>query len=180
MTACRSRLSGFCALNNYRSNRQSGRRAAERNVNRSTAIEHSQPNDQVLDSRERSLTTPTHSTPSVEGPNYHAIQAKNIIQLELNDSRHVDRGRQSILRSALQLVSQIAESEPQHSDEIMEEFQPNDPALSIPDAPPRELLFMLLQGMSFLHCYVLIIVDEIRAAGIDVHSVAGSHLAQNI
>ncbi|BCS16282.1 hypothetical protein ALUC_80489A [Aspergillus luchuensis] len=129
-----------------RSNRQSGRRAAERNVNRSTAIEHSQPNDQVLDSRERSLTTPTHSTPSVEGPNYHAIQAKNIIQLELNDSRHVDRGRQSILRSALQLVSQIAESEPQHSDEIMEEFQPNDPALSIPDAPPRELLFMLLQG----------------------------------
>lgn len=149
-------------------------------MNRSTAIEHSQPNDQVLDSRERSLTTPTHSTPSVEGPNYHAIQAKNIIQLELNDSRHVDRGRQSILRSALQLVSQIAESEPQHSDEIMEEFQPNDPALSIPDAPPRELLFMLLQGMSFLHCYVLIIVDEIRAAGIDVHSVAGSHLAQNI
>ncbi|RAH55253.1 hypothetical protein BO85DRAFT_377202 [Aspergillus piperis CBS 112811] len=107
---------------------------------------HSQPNDQVLDSRERSLTTPTNSTPSVEGPNYHAIQAKNIIQLELNDSRHVNRGRQSILRSALQLVSQIAESEPQHSDEIMEEFQPNDPALSIPDAPPRELLFMLLQG----------------------------------
>ncbi|OJI83003.1 hypothetical protein ASPTUDRAFT_123266 [Aspergillus tubingensis CBS 134.48] len=107
---------------------------------------HSQPNDQALDSRERSLTTPTHSTPSVEGPNYHAIQAKNIIQLELNDSRHVNRGRQSILRSALQLVNQIAESEAQHSDEIIEEFQPNDPALSIPDAPPRELLFMLLQG----------------------------------
>lgn len=92
----------------------------------------------------------------------------------------MNRGRQSILRSALQFVNQIAESEPQHSDEIIEEFQPNDPALSIPDAPPRELLFMLLQGMRFLHCYVLVMVDEIRAAGIDVHSVAGSHLAQNI
>ncbi|TPR04689.1 Meiotically up-regulated protein [Aspergillus niger] len=98
------------------------------------------------DSRERSPTTTAQSTPSVEGPNYHAIQAKNIIQLELNDSRHINRGRQSILRSALQLVNRIAESEPQHPDEIIEEPQPSDPALTIPDAPPRELLFMLLKG----------------------------------
>ncbi|KAI3021623.1 transcriptional regulator family: Fungal Specific TF [Aspergillus niger] len=129
-----------------RGNRQSGRRAVTRNLNRSPTLEHSQINNQVLDSRERSPTTTAQSTPSVEGPNYHAIQAKNIIQLELNDSRHINRGRQSILRSALQLVNRIAESEPQHPDEIIEEPQPSDPALTIPDAPPRELLFMLLKG----------------------------------
>ncbi|EHA19714.1 hypothetical protein ASPNIDRAFT_179724 [Aspergillus niger ATCC 1015] len=112
----------------------------------SRKYKHSQINNQVLDSRERSPTTTAQSTPSVEGPNYHAIQAKNIIQLELNDSRHINRGRQSILRSALQLVNRIAESEPQHPDEIIEEPQPSDPALTIPDAPPRELLFMLLKG----------------------------------
>ncbi|GKZ57721.1 hypothetical protein AnigIFM49718_003055 [Aspergillus niger] len=103
------------------------------------------------DSRERSPTTTAQSTPSVEGPNYHAIQAKNIIQLELNDSRHINRGRQSILRSALQLVNRIAESEPQHPDEIIEEPQPTDPALTIPDAPPRELLFMLLKAIFHLY-----------------------------
>ncbi|RDH21196.1 hypothetical protein M747DRAFT_322606 [Aspergillus niger ATCC 13496] len=112
----------------------------------SRKYKHSQLDNQVSDSRERSPTTTAQSTPSVEGPNYHAIQAKNIIQLELNDSRHVNRGRQSILRSALQLVNRIAESEPQHPDEIIEEPQPSDPALTIPDAPPRELLFMLLKG----------------------------------
>ncbi|CAK40739.1 Zn(II)2Cys6 transcription factor [Aspergillus niger] len=132
-------------LNNYRGNRQSGRRTVTRNLNRSPILEHSQLDNQVSDSRERSPTTTAQSTPSVEGPNYHAIQAKNIIQLELNDSRHVNRGRQSILRSALQLVNRIAESEPQHPDEIIEEPQPSDPALTIPDAPPRELLFMLLK-----------------------------------
>ncbi|KAI2820013.1 transcriptional regulator family: Fungal Specific TF [Aspergillus niger] len=129
-----------------RGNRQSGRRTVTRNLNRSPILEHSQLDNQVSDSRERSPTTTAQSTPSVEGPNYHAIQAKNIIQLELNDSRHVNRGRQSILRSALQLVNRIAESEPQHPDEIIEEPQPSDPALTIPDAPPRELLFMLLKG----------------------------------
>ncbi|RDH36195.1 hypothetical protein BDQ94DRAFT_185379 [Aspergillus welwitschiae] len=112
----------------------------------SRKYKHSQLDNQVSDSRERSPTTTAQSTPSVEGPNYHAIQAKNIIQLELNDSRHINRGRQSILRSALQLVNRIAESEPQHPDEIIEEPQPSDPALTIPDAPPRELLFMLLKG----------------------------------
>ncbi|KAI3011157.1 transcriptional regulator family: Fungal Specific TF [Aspergillus niger] len=129
-----------------RGNRQSGRRAVTRNLNRSSTLEHSQLDNQISDSRERSPTTTAQSTPSVEGPNYHAIQAKNIIQLELNDSRHINRGRQSILRSALQLVNRIAESEPQHPDEIIEEPQPSDPALTIPDAPPRELLFMLLKG----------------------------------
>ncbi|KAI2848394.1 transcriptional regulator family: Fungal Specific TF [Aspergillus niger] len=129
-----------------RGNRQSGRRAVTRYLNRSPTLEHSQLDNQVSDSRERSPTTTAQSTPSVEGPNYHAIQAKNIIQLELNDSRHINRGRQSILRSALQLVNRIAESEPQHPDEIIEEPQPSDTALTIPDAPPRELLFMLLKG----------------------------------
>ncbi|RDK38942.1 hypothetical protein M752DRAFT_221259 [Aspergillus phoenicis ATCC 13157] len=128
-------FSGYGVANNYWQRSRPSRK-----------YKHSQLDNQVSDSRERSPTTTAQSTPSVEGPNYHAIQAKNIIQLELNDSRHVNRGRQSILRSALQLVNRIAESEPQHPDEIIEEPQPSDPALTIPDAPPRELLFMLLKG----------------------------------
>ncbi|GKZ35787.1 hypothetical protein AbraIFM66950_006582 [Aspergillus brasiliensis] len=129
-----------------RNNRRLGRRDVTRNLNEILFEDHRQPDDQGHDSRESSPTTTANSTSSVEGPNYHANQAKNIIQLELNDSRHSRRGRQSILRSALQLVSRIADSEPQNPDEIIEESQPSYSALMIPAAPPRELLFMLIQG----------------------------------
>ncbi|KAL4925997.1 Zn(II)2Cys6 transcription factor [Aspergillus undulatus] len=86
------------------------------------------------------------SAADADDSNYHAIQAKSIIQLELDDSRFITIGRQSILKTALQLVSEIAENERRQSnlfaeDELLEEL-----AVSVPELPPREMLFMLLRG----------------------------------
>ncbi|RDW94176.1 Zn(II)2Cys6 transcription factor [Aspergillus mulundensis] len=86
------------------------------------------------------------ATPSTEGDNasnYHAIQAKNIIQLELDDSRF-SQERQAILRSALQLVTKIAASERHQADMVAEDL--SDDGLDVPESPPREMLFMLLRG----------------------------------
>ncbi|KAL4814836.1 hypothetical protein BDW67DRAFT_176800 [Aspergillus spinulosporus] len=89
------------------------------------------------------------TTPSTEGDNtsnYHAIQAKNVIQLELDDSRSgISQERQSILRSALQLVTEIAASEHHQGDAVVENESPDD-GLAVPESPPREMLFMLLRG----------------------------------
>ncbi|KAL3486507.1 hypothetical protein BJX62DRAFT_215192 [Aspergillus germanicus] len=93
---------------------------------------------------ENSPATATAWTPNADGSNCHAIQAKNIIQLELDDSRFISRERQSILTNALQLVGKIAESEIVHAlDEVPHHLEPDVP---IPASPPRELLFMLLPG----------------------------------
>lgn len=89
------------------------------------------------------------STASAVGSNYHAIQAKNVIQLELGDSSSISRERQSILKDALQLVSSIAETVPRDAD--AEELYPSDPAITVPDTPPRELLFMLLRGIRLMN-----------------------------
>jgi hypothetical protein len=79
--------------------------------------------------------------------NYHAIQAKNVIQLELDDSRSaLSQERQSILRSALQLVTEIAASE-RHQGDAVAENELLDDGLAVPESPPREMLFMLLRGM---------------------------------
>ncbi|PLB44949.1 hypothetical protein P170DRAFT_450012 [Aspergillus steynii IBT 23096] len=97
-------------------------------------------------SGQRPRTAAVRSTPGANGSNYHALQAKNIIELELDDCQLISRERQSILRSALQVVSSVAESEPYQSGNAIEHPRPTDPTVTIPEEPPRELLFMLLQG----------------------------------
>ncbi|OJJ64671.1 hypothetical protein ASPSYDRAFT_75230 [Aspergillus sydowii CBS 593.65] len=104
--------------------------------------------DQVL--RGLSPATTPNSTTDADDSNYHAIQAKDIIQLELDDSRYISRERQIILRSALQLVNEIAEKERPQSGTFMEDGSPEAPTIPIPEVPPRELLFMLLRGPSEL------------------------------
>ncbi|CBF75762.1 transcription factor domain-containing protein [Aspergillus nidulans FGSC A4] len=95
------------------------------------------------------METSAMNTPSTEGDNtsnYHAIQAKNVIQLELDDSRSgLSQERQSILRSALQLVTDIAASE-RHQGDALAENESLDDGLAVPESPPREMLFMLLRG----------------------------------
>ncbi|KAL5000552.1 hypothetical protein BDV10DRAFT_192846 [Aspergillus recurvatus] len=89
------------------------------------------------------------NTPSTEGDNasnYHAIQAKNVIQLELDDSRSgLSQERQSILKSALQLVTELAAGE-RHQADAAAEDESLDDGLAVPESPPREMLFMLLRG----------------------------------
>ncbi|KAF9895202.1 hypothetical protein FE257_000104 [Aspergillus nanangensis] len=88
------------------------------------------------------------STTGADGTNYHAIQAKDIIQLELDDGRYISHDRQCILKSALQLVSEIAETEYRQPDRAVDqEILHEDSAVSIPEVPPRELLFMLLPSI---------------------------------
>ncbi|KAL4882659.1 hypothetical protein BJY04DRAFT_217152 [Aspergillus karnatakaensis] len=101
------------------------------------------------DRSRRSSPTLTESTSGADEANYHAIQAKNIIQIELGDSRITSNKMQSILKSALELVNGIATSEHRHADLLHEEetFE-QELALSIPDVPPREMLFMLFRDPS--------------------------------
>ncbi|RAK75313.1 Zn(II)2Cys6 transcription factor [Aspergillus fijiensis CBS 313.89] len=84
------------------------------------------------------------STTSDEGSNYHAIQAKNIIQIDLQNPRFISREQQSILKSALELVSTMASHQPPTA--LEEGSHLHDPPGTIPKVPPRELLFMLLPG----------------------------------
>ncbi|KAL5341132.1 hypothetical protein BJX70DRAFT_75611 [Aspergillus crustosus] len=90
------------------------------------------------------------STSDADDSNYHAIQAQNVIRLVLDDSRFISRERQHILKSALRLVTDIATSERRHFDllAVDEPLPEEESPIDIPDAPPRELLFMLLQGSS--------------------------------
>ena len=96
--------------------------------------------------RETSPASDACSAADADESNYHAIQAKSIIQLELDDSRFITIGRTSILRSALQLVSDIAEKERHQSALFAEGEPPVEPDVTVPDSPPREMLFMLLRG----------------------------------
>ncbi|KAL4784428.1 hypothetical protein BJX76DRAFT_219752 [Aspergillus varians] len=98
--------------------------------------------------RDRSPATPSHSITGADDSNYHAIQAKNIIQLELDDSRFISRERQAILRSALELVSKIADNGRRQADVLTGDEPPEESIGSFPEGPPRELLFMLLPGPS--------------------------------
>ncbi|PYI21643.1 hypothetical protein BO99DRAFT_420552 [Aspergillus violaceofuscus CBS 115571] len=84
------------------------------------------------------------STTSDEGSNYHAIQAKNIIQIDLQNPRLISREQQSVLKSALQLVSSMADHQPPPS--LEEENHLHDCPSTVAEVPPRELLFMLLPG----------------------------------
>ncbi|CAG8149530.1 unnamed protein product [Penicillium salamii] len=97
--------------------------------------------------KERPTTPTAGSTTSDKGSNYHAIQAKNIIQIDLQNSLHFSRERQSLLKSALELVSSISDSQHLHMVAAMEEeSRSQDPPCPIPDSPPRELIFLLLPG----------------------------------
>lgn len=96
---------------------------------------------------ETSLTPNSPSAPSHDGSNYHAIQAKSVIQIDLHNPYYICRERQLLLRSALQLVNRIAASGPGHSTAgIEEEPQLQDSALTLPETPSHELLLMLLPG----------------------------------
>ncbi|PWY69632.1 hypothetical protein BO94DRAFT_590416 [Aspergillus sclerotioniger CBS 115572] len=93
------------------------------------------------------ITPESNPTPGADadGSNYHAIQAKSVIELELGDCRHISKGQQSILSSALQLVSQLAEKESVESGENEGDILVEDPSVTIPESPPPELLFLLLR-----------------------------------
>ncbi|PYI09394.1 hypothetical protein BO78DRAFT_308323 [Aspergillus sclerotiicarbonarius CBS 121057] len=92
--------------------------------------------------------TPDSATPGTDagGSNYHAIQARSVIELELGDCRHISKEQQSILNSALQLVSELAEKEPVESEGCLGgNGLIGDPSVTVPESPPPELLFMLLR-----------------------------------
>ncbi|OJJ33537.1 hypothetical protein ASPWEDRAFT_114522 [Aspergillus wentii DTO 134E9] len=96
---------------------------------------------------ERSPIPAALSTTSDGGSNYHALQAKGVIQIDLHNPSCIGRERQALLKSALHLVSSIAETGPHHSEIAMEEeSHPQNYALTVPETPSRELLFMLLPG----------------------------------
>ncbi|CAG7987325.1 unnamed protein product [Penicillium salamii] len=106
-----------------------------------------QPRYHDTDPAVRSPTPGAMSASSNDGSNYHATQAKSVIQIDLHNPQHISRERQSLLKSALQLVSSIAESEPRHNaTSVREESRPLVSDHIIPQRPSRELLYMLLPG----------------------------------
>lgn len=106
------------------------------------------PGNYVRNQAETSLTPEGPSTSSDGGSNYHAIQAKSVIQIDLHNPCDISREQQSLLKSALQLVNSIAASESSNSVTAPEE-EPllQDPASIYPESPSHELLFMLLPGI---------------------------------
>ncbi|KAJ5087373.1 hypothetical protein N7456_010989 [Penicillium angulare] len=92
------------------------------------------------------LTPAALSTRSDDGSNYHAIQARNIIEIDIRNPS-ISLERQSLLKFALQLVNDNATSSPRPDDlPAEEEYRPQNNSLAVPDKPSRELLFMLLPG----------------------------------
>ncbi|PYH49003.1 transcription factor domain-containing protein [Aspergillus saccharolyticus JOP 1030-1] len=86
------------------------------------------------------------SLDGTDSSNYHAAQARSIIEVELDDCRHIILEQQSALRAALDLVSRIADSERVGSNAPAEDGFSVDSSVGIPDAPPLELIFMLFPG----------------------------------
>ncbi|PYH86714.1 hypothetical protein BO82DRAFT_271971 [Aspergillus uvarum CBS 121591] len=90
-------------------------------------------------------STPTASSITTdEESNYHAIHAKGVIQIDLQNHQAISIEQQALLKSALQLTSSIAGS--QAVSAIEEESSEPDSSSPVPETPPRELLFMLLPG----------------------------------
>jgi len=102
-----------------------------------------------IDSRDRLEGSPEGDVRSTgtDCSNHHAMRARSVIQLELVDSRHASQKQQIVLKSALQLVNQIGGcGEKQPAENVGNEttvIPTEDPAI-VPDAPPAELLLMLL------------------------------------
>ncbi|OJK02977.1 hypothetical protein ASPACDRAFT_40293 [Aspergillus aculeatus ATCC 16872] len=87
-----------------------------------------------------------NSPAGTDSSNYHAVQARSIIEVVLDDCRHISHEQQSVLKAALDLVSQMADSVPVESTTSAEEGFSVDPSIAVPEAPPQELIFMLLPG----------------------------------
>ncbi|RAL10283.1 fungal specific transcription factor domain-containing protein [Aspergillus homomorphus CBS 101889] len=102
---------------------------------------------------DRSSRGDLNSPAGTDSSNYHAAQARSIIEVELDDCRHISHEQQSALKAALDLVSQIADTERLESDATAEDRFSIDPDIAIPDAPPPELIFMLLPGKTALACF---------------------------
>lgn len=87
------------------------------------------------------------SDASTECSNHHAMRARSVIQLELGDSRHTSQKQQTVLKAALQLVKQVGGFEEKQPGESVEnktmDTITEEPA-TVPEAPPSELLLMLL------------------------------------
>jgi len=94
-----------------------------------------------------SSQSPLDSCP-IESTTHHAVQARVIIQGELEGNERMDRERQSILKSALQFVDVMAQGKgasdkSSPSLEVRrEDCQDNTASF----APSPELLYMLLPG----------------------------------
>lgn len=75
------------------------------------------------------------------------MRARSVIQLELGDSRHTSQKQQTVLKAALQLVNQIGGCEEKQPGESVgndtTDIATEEPA-TVPEAPPAELLLMLL------------------------------------
>ncbi|KAK1142350.1 hypothetical protein N8T08_007902 [Aspergillus melleus] len=138
------------------------------------------PQDHARNSGQTPLPVTAQPTSGANDSNYHAIQARNIIELELADCQAIGRERQSILRSALQLVSSVAENEPGHSGSIPENPRPTDPAITIPEAPPRELLFMLLGDIYLPFLPFKRLLTRRRLFRCRANSVARSYTAEDL
>lgn len=95
------------------------------------------------------IETPPATTPAsvadTDGSNHPAIQARSILQLELGTSRSKGHERESILRSALQLVSSIADSHPPPDTITGNQSYSEHLPVAVPDSPPPEMLYMALR-----------------------------------
>ena len=96
-------------------------------------------------------STPHGNTESIGGPDdstHHAKKARAIIQNELEGTENISRERWTTLRSALSVVDRMSKgdrsSEPDK--DLPPEVASQDPDIVVPNAPPTELLYMLLRG----------------------------------
>lgn len=96
-------------------------------------------------------STPHGNTESIGGPDdstHHAKYAKAIIQNELDGSENLSRERWATLRTALSFVDKMTkgDSSSESGKDLPSQLPNHDPGIGIPDAPPPELLYMLLTG----------------------------------
>lgn len=99
-----------------------------------------------IDTRQH-LEERAESDDGTDCSNHHAIRARSVIQLELGDSRHTSQKQQTVLRAALQLVNQIGRCEKKQPGENIGNETTDattEESVTVPGAPPSELLLMLL------------------------------------
>ncbi|THC94209.1 hypothetical protein EYZ11_006308 [Aspergillus tanneri] len=97
-------------------------------------------------------STPCSGAESITGPEdsiHHARNAKSIIQNLLSGSENIGRERQTILRTAMSHVDKMAKGVDSDLDKDLPSQTTgiDDLEIAPPDAPPPELLYMLLQGI---------------------------------
>ncbi|KAI9035338.1 Zn(II)2Cys6 transcription factor [Aspergillus affinis] len=103
-------------------------------------LEHNSPHSSTPHGNNESIGGPDDST-------HHAKKAKAIIQNELDGSENISRERWITLRSALSVVDRMTKGDinAESEKDLPPEVTSQDPEIVVPNAPPTELLYMLLR-----------------------------------